>query len=486
MSDLLQKRTKRRRRMTRGAIIAAVLLAGFFVVSNMLRPDPAPQYRTASVQRGDIESAIVALGSVDAKNYVDVGAQVSGQLLTLHFEIGEEVQRGDLVAEIDPELAQSRVDASRAQLRELEASKLQQVAQLRLAEARAARARALLGADAISLAESEAIEADLEVAEARIVQLDAQIARTQSTLDGDLTSLGYTKIYAPMTGTVVSHAAVVGQTLNAAQTAPAIMRIADLSLMTVSADVSEADVPRLREGMRAYFTTLGNPDRRWTATVRQVLPEPEVVSDVVLYKALLDVPNDDRTLLPRMSTQVSFVLGQARDVLKIPAAALQIPDSMMAAAGAMPGGRANGEQGVAGMPADMRERFANMPESERAEMRQRFQQGGGQAGTRGGNGQGGPAFAQGSGSMDDSPFATDALPNWMSDGSVRRTQMLLVQTPNGPEAREVVVGLVSRTEAEIVSGLELGEEIILGMAAAGQAAAAGGGGFGGPPGMMFR
>ena len=478
MSDLIQKRAKRRRLITRGLLIVGGLAVAFIIFNRVTHQEPPPSYRTAEVTRGDIQSAIVALGTVDAKDYVDVGAQVSGQLQALHFEIGDEVKQGDLVAEIDPLLAQSRVDADRAQLLELEANRRQQLAQLQLAEADAARNRALLTADAISQAEAESSEAALEVAHARIAQLDAQIQRTQSTLEGDLTSLSYTKIYAPISGTVVSHSAVEGQTLNANQTAPVIMRIADLSVMTVQADISEADVPRLRPGLPAYFTTLGAPDREWRATVRQVLPQPEIVNDVVLYKALLDVENPDRMLLPSMSTQVSFVLGEVKDTLKIPAAALQVPPAMLIAAGGRPPEgvvmMGPGGAGAEGMPEAMRERMANMSEEERAEMRQRFQQQGGQAGP----GRAGEAGSAGSGSgsaqaavvgaegeaVDRTPLPQ---PDWMTDADTPpRPHQILVMVDGEPQAREVMVGLVSRTEAQVISGLEEGEEIVLGEAAA--------------------
>lgn len=494
MSDLIQKRAKRRRTFTRG-VIAVVLLAGAFIVYRQVTDtEPPPNYRTAEVRRGDIESAIVALGTLEPLNYVDVGAQVSGILTRLNFEIGDEVRQGDLVAEIDPMLAQSRVDASQAQLRELEASKLQQEAQLALALAKAERNRALLDADAISQAEAEATDADLAVARARIAQLDAQIARTQSTLEGDLTSLGYTKIYAPMSGTVISHSAVEGQTLNANQTAPVIMRIADLSVMTVKADISEADVPRLRPGMPAYFTTLGNPDREWRTTVRQVLPEPEIVNDVVLYKALLDVQNPDRALLPSMSAQVSFVLGEVGDALVIPAAALQVPANMLIAAGGEPNGAVvMGAGGPGGAPEDMRERFANMSEEERAAMRERFQAEGGPGGEGGPRRvavrPGGESGGQGveAGSIEGEVRTPMAQPEWITDARTPpRRYTVLVVGPEGPEPRQIMVGLVSRTEAEVISGLEEGEQIVLG-----EAAPASGddddGDFRGPPrGMVFR
>lgn len=457
MTDVLQKRARRRKLITRGLIAAGLLLLALFIVGRCTNREPPPNYRTAEVTRGNIESAIVALGTVEPKNYVDVGAQVSGILQAIHYEVGDEVQQGDLLAEIDPELAQSRVDSTQAQLLQLEASRRQQVAQLALARADAERARALRAADAISQAEAEATQAQYEVAQAQLQQTDAQIAGAQSSLEGDLTSLNYTRIYAPMTGTVISHSAVVGQTLNAAQTAPIIMRVADLSVMTVSADVSEADVPRLKAGMPAYFTTLGNPDRRWTATVRQVLPEPEVVNDVVLYKALLDVQNDDRALLPQMSAQVSFVLGQAQNAIKIPAAALQVPPSMLIAAGAQPGGP--GPMGEGG----------GSPE----EIRQRFQQG--------------PAATERRPwEANDSERALQAAqPNYVTDfGAAPRPYTVLVMANGRPEPRQIEVGLVSRTEAEVLSGLEPGEVVVLGEAAqAGQPANTGGpGGPSGPPG----
>ncbi|HBG32027.1 MAG TPA: efflux RND transporter periplasmic adaptor subunit, partial [Gammaproteobacteria bacterium] len=131
----------------------------------------------------------------------------------------------------------------------------------------------------------------LRVAEARAASLKAQIEEARSTLAGDEANLGYTKIYAPMDGTVASQTAREGQTLNANQTAPVILQIADLGTMTVRAQVAEADVPRVQPGMDVSFTTLGSLNRRWQAVVRQILPTPEVINDVVLYNVLADVDN---------------------------------------------------------------------------------------------------------------------------------------------------------------------------------------------------
>src|SRR5262249_18559497 len=144
----------------------------------------------------------------------------------------------------------------------------------------------------------------------------------QQTLKADTTTLGYSKIYAPMDGTVVSVTSLQGQTLNASQQAPIILRIGDLSTMSVWTQVSEADVPKLRIGMSAYFTTLGQPDIKWPGVLRQIQPTPTVVNNVVLYTAVFDVDNPKGTLLPQMTAQVFFVSEGAKNVITVPLAAL--------------------------------------------------------------------------------------------------------------------------------------------------------------------
>ncbi len=163
----------------------------------------------------------------------------------------------------------------------------------------------------------------MRIGEAKIDALNAQIKQTQATLDGDIANLNYTKIYAPMDGVVVSTSATEGQTLNANQTAPIVLRLADLDTMQVWAQVAEADIPKVKVGMPVYFTTLGMPDRKFNAKVVQVLPTPDTVNDVVLYNVLIDVPNTERLLMTSMSAQVFFMLGAARDALIVPAAAVR-------------------------------------------------------------------------------------------------------------------------------------------------------------------
>jgi macrolide-specific efflux system membrane fusion protein len=185
------------------------------------------------------------------------------------------------------------------------------------------RQRRLLADRATSQDAFDIADAQRKSLAAQIQSLEAQTKQTESTLKGDTANLSYTKIYAPMAGTVIDIIARQGQTLNANQQAPIVLRIADLDTMTVKTQVSEADVPKLTIGMPAYFTTLGQPDQRRTGKLRQILPTPEVVNNVVLYSALFDVENPEHDLLPQMSAQVFFVVGQARNVPVVPMAALR-------------------------------------------------------------------------------------------------------------------------------------------------------------------
>ncbi len=274
-----------------------------------------------TVQKGDIEETVTAQGKIEPKTYVDIGAQVSGQLASV-VDIGTIVKKGDLLAEIDPRIYQSKVEADQARIKTLEAQLNQQEAQTDLAQKQANRNRALIKANAVSKEAVEETDSALKAAQAAVDSLKAQIEEEQSTLNGDQTNLGYTKIYSPMDGTVVSQSVKQGQTVNSSQQAPTIVQVADLDVMTVRAQVAEADITKLKAGMDVYFTTLGSQERKWNATVRQILPTPETINDVVLFDVLVDVDNKDRQLMTGMSTQMFFVVGRAKDALLLPVAAL--------------------------------------------------------------------------------------------------------------------------------------------------------------------
>lgn len=289
-----------------------------------LRDDPqaAVKASVSTVIRGNIEDTITALGTLQPLDYVDVGAQVSGQLLKLHVELGDAVEKGQLLAEIDPRLMEAKVVATQAQLTNQKAQLKQTQAQLELSQTQLVRQQALFAERATSQELLQTAQAEVKVKKAQIEALQAQIAQTEAGLEEDRTNLEYTKIYAPMSGTVVSQSAKQGQTLNANQQAPVIVQIANLARMTVDTQVSEADIGKLKEGMPVYFTTLGQ-EQRWEATLRQILPTPTVTNNVVLYNARFDVDNPDGKLMTQMTAQVFFVNAKADDVLMLPVAVLQ-------------------------------------------------------------------------------------------------------------------------------------------------------------------
>ena len=281
-----------------------------------------PEYIYATVQRGDFEDLVSATGSLQPRDYVDVGAQVSGQLRKLHVEVGADVAEGQLLAEIDAEQSVARVDASRASLRAQQAQLTQSRANLKKAERDLLRLQNLWKAKATTLELVENAETVVETTRAQIGMQEAQIEQLQASMRVDESNLKYTKIYAPMAGTVVSITAKQGQTLNTNQSAPTLLRIADLSVMTVQTQVSEADISKLRTGMPAYFTTLGSQSRRWHGQLNRIEPTPTVTNNVVLYNAMFDVENSNRNLMAQMTAQVFFVVAEARGALVVPMAAI--------------------------------------------------------------------------------------------------------------------------------------------------------------------
>jgi macrolide-specific efflux system membrane fusion protein len=346
---------KRRARATVLAVMLVLVAAGGYLAwSKWIAPaDPAAQFATALVQRGDLEDVVTASGTLQPRDFVDVGTQVSGQIKKLYFDVGAVVKQGDLLAEIDPTVFKSRVDADRAQLDNLRAQIADREAQSVLAEQQFQRQQNLTRENATSDEALQTAAATLRSAKAQIAALRAQVQQVESQLRGDEANLGYTRIFAPMAGTIVSQAAKQGQTLNANQQAPIILRIADLSTMTVQTQVSEADVSKLRVGMDVYFTTLGGEGKRYYGKLRQVNPTPEVVNNVVLFNALFDVPNPAGELMTQMTAQVFFVLASAKDAILVPVSALQPVPRAGGGRGARGGARRTGKVEV-----DPRSRFS--------------------------------------------------------------------------------------------------------------------------------
>lgn len=492
----------------RKALIGVLVLLGaavvwFGVQKFRARNTGDNAYIFATVQRGDIEDLVTATGTLQPRDYVDVGAQVSGQVQTIHVEVGDQVKQGDLLIEIDATQSEARVEANRANLRAQESQLLDRQNSLAKAERDFQRQQNLMKEDATTLEQVQNAETALIAARQAIATLKAQIAQQQASMRVEEANLKYTRILAPMSGTVVSIAAKRGQTINSTQQAPTLLRIADLNTMTVQTQVSEADVAKLRTGMNAYFTTLGSQNRRWYGTLKRIEPTPTVTNNVVLYNALFDVENQGNALMPSMTAQVFFVRAEARNVLVMPMAALQQGQQLTgnaaggrgpagaAPAGAAAGGEAAAQQRPAGPPgAPPAEGPAAAP---------------GEAGARpnGPRGEGGfPGGRPGGPGFNGEPPTPEQMEQFRRMREQRMAQAggapqqrrgtVMVKRADGKlEPRQVVIGVTNRVHGEVLEGLQEGDEVVAGRrddspAASSTSQAQGqnrpGGNFQGPPG----
>jgi membrane fusion protein, macrolide-specific efflux system len=313
---------KSQRKKLIGLLAVAVTAGGGWYWYSSASQKPQDASTPVTVSRGNIEEVVTAQGKLEPQQYVDVGTQVSGQLKRIYVDIGDTVKQNQLLAEIDPRVFQAQVDAGEARLNSLRAQLNQQKAELTLAQQNLKRNQNLIAVNAVSQQVLQESESQAAVAKAQVDSIVAQMQETESNLKASRTNLGFTKIYAPMSGTITTLPTKEGQTLNANQTAPTVMQVANLNVMTVRAQVAEADVSRLKENMPAYFTTLGDSEHRWQGKVRQIQPSPQIVNDVVLYDVLIDVNNEGRRLMTGMTTQVFFILGKADNALILPAEVL--------------------------------------------------------------------------------------------------------------------------------------------------------------------
>ncbi len=297
-----------------------VVIAGIWLWRTLNAPQP--HYQTLIVRKGALEQSVLATGKLDALRKVDVGAQVSGQLKTLSVNIGDKVKKDQLLGVIDPDQAENQIREVEATLMELRAQLRQARAEFKLAQVTLTRQQQLVKNNLISRQELDQAATDVAVKEAQIGTIEAQIKRNQATLDTAKTNLDYTRIVAPMAGEVTQITTLQGQTVIAAQQAPNILTLADLSTMLVKAQVSEADVIHLRPGQKAWFTVLGDPMTRFEGVLKDILPTPEKVNDAIFYFARFEVPNPKGILRLEMTAQVHIQLAGVDNVLTIPLSAL--------------------------------------------------------------------------------------------------------------------------------------------------------------------
>lgn len=447
-------------------IIALIVAVLGILAYNKLKPkEEVPNYITATAEIGDIENNVMASGKVKALNTVDVGAQVSGEVKKLYVKVGDEVKKGDLIAQIDQvtqknslsnqqatleqsraglQSAQAELGSRQASLNSAYADLARKQTELKQAEVDFARLASLLSIHAISKQEydSAAVKVDsaradvisaqaaIDNAKAAIITAQSNIASNQAALQKSQTdlntaseNLGYTTIRAPIDGTVVSVTTEQGATVNAMQSAPTIVTLADLSTVRINAQISEADVINVQAGMPVYFNTIGSPDQKYDAVLAAIEPAPEKISttsstdSAIYYVGYVEVPNPEKRFRIDMTAQVFIVINQAKNALLVPSAAIQDSPTMVA---------------------------SSTPKAANSSK---------------------PASSKTNSSTSTTAVPTATPQSKRSDSAQQTTKTRYVRVLNvdgSVEDRQVKVGIDNRVNAQILSGLQAGETVIIG------------------------
>ena len=320
-------------------VAALVILAGLgWYGYQKMQPKNEATFITEEVKRGKIAQTVSATGEISATNLVDVGAQVSGQIKKMHVKIGDVVQEGDLIAEIDNVSQVNEVNTRKAQLQTYQAQLESAQVALKIAQRKYSRYKSLASADAVSKEEFESTEDSLATNRARIKELQSSIRQTQIAINTAEKDLGYTRITAPSAGTVVSLVVEQGQTINSSQTSPTVVQIADLTSMTNKMQIAEGDATKVKAGQTVNFTILSEPDTPISAKLDSIDPglttmsqgsyskSTDTTSNAIYYYARATVPNPEGKLAIGMTTQNTVEIASADNVLMVPTVAIKTKD----------------------------------------------------------------------------------------------------------------------------------------------------------------
>ena len=313
-------------------LAVAALAAGMWW---WLKPKNEINYLTEPVVRTNIAQTVSATGEISAAQLVDVGAQASGQIKKLHVTLGQQVKKGDLIAEIDSTSQLNNLNTNKAKLDTYQAQLVSAEIALRSADKKYQREQALWKEDATSREALEDGQDAFAAAKASVAELKSSIRQTQIAINTAEADLGYTRITAPMDGTVVAIPVEEGQTVNANQTTPTIVQVADLSTMLNKMQIAEGDVNKVKAGMKLTFTTLSQPDNVREATLESIDPglttmsqgsyttSTDTTDSAIYYYARSLVPNEDNVLHIGMTTENTIIINQAEKVLAVPKLAVK-------------------------------------------------------------------------------------------------------------------------------------------------------------------
>ncbi len=322
-------------------LLWVLILSGVAVgIKFWLFPDKKPEiFITAPAKYMDLSESVLATGTVKAYRQVSVGAQVSGQIKTLNALLGQVVKRGDLLAVIDPDRQENNLRSAEAELSGDQALLARNQALLQKTKLDFERQSSMVKEGATSQESYENAKAAYKLAKADVEVAQSQIERSKINVQSAKVSLGYTQVIAPIDGIVVSVPVEAGQTVNANQTTPTILVLAQLDKVTIKAEISEGDVIKLKSGMPATFTILGDSTHHYSTILRSIDPGPSSLTDrdnstggrdsqgsssgdPIYYYGMMDVPNPDGKLRISMTTQITLITKEAKNTLAVPSIAL--------------------------------------------------------------------------------------------------------------------------------------------------------------------
>lgn len=315
-----------------GLLLLAVVAWGAWTY---FKPKDTVTYITEEVKRGNIKQTVSATGEIASSHLVEVGAQASGQIKKLYVKLGQKIKKGDLIAEIDSRTQVNTLNTNRAQLETYQAQLASAQIALGTAEKKYAREKALWAKDATSKEELEDAQDALASAKATISELKSSIKQTQISINTAETDLGYTRITAPMDGTVVAIPVEEGQTVNANQSTPTIIQLANLETMLNKMQIAEGDATKVKAGQKVKFTILSEPDQPIEAVLDTIDPglttmsqgsystSTDTTENAIYYYARALVPNEQGKLAIGMTTQNTIEINSADNVLIIPSTAIK-------------------------------------------------------------------------------------------------------------------------------------------------------------------
>lgn len=329
MSDIRIIKQMKKKWVKRFVWLLVVVVQAAVVWSLFFKPKDQMNFVTDDVRRSDIMQTVNATGEIAAAQLVDVGAQASGQIKKLYVKLGQQVKKGDLIADIDSTTQLNTLNTNKAKLDTYRAQLVSAQIALKMKQRAFDRERALMGQDATSKADFDNAQDNLAAARANVAELKSQIRQTQIAINTSEADLGYTRITAPMDGTVVSIPVEEGQTVNSSQNTPTIVQLADLSKMLNKMQIAEGDMSKVKAGMHLTFTTLADNNKVRKATLEAVDPgltkmsqgsydtSTDTTDTAIYYYARALVPNDDGTLYIGMTTQNNIFVKSVRNVLTV-------------------------------------------------------------------------------------------------------------------------------------------------------------------------